>query len=65
MEGLVGDIASTTFVISDTLISAKALAKRLSDNIKVMRELDPTAGAKALVIMPLPSPRYVYLRVAI
>ena len=48
MEALVGDIVSAKFSIPEALISAKTLTKRLGDNIKAVRELDPTADRKAL-----------------
>jgi len=48
MEALVGDIVSAKFNVPEALISAKALTKRLSDNIKAVRESDPTADRKAL-----------------
>ena len=48
MEGLVDDIVSAKFDVSEALINAKALAKRLSGNIKAVRESDPTADTKAL-----------------
>ena len=48
MGGLVGDIVSTKFDASEALVNAKALTKRLSDNIKAVRESDPTVDAKAL-----------------
>ena len=40
MEGLVGDIVWAKSDVSEALISAKALAKSLSDNIKMIRESD-------------------------
>jgi hypothetical protein len=43
MEGLVRDIVSAKFDVSEALINAKALTKRLNDNIKAVRESDPTA----------------------
>jgi hypothetical protein len=48
METLVGDVVSTKFNLPDALINAKALTKRLSDNIRAMRELDPAADRRAL-----------------
>lgn len=48
MEALVGDIVSAKVNIPEALISAKALTKRLSDNIRAVRESDPTADRKAL-----------------
>ena len=48
MEALVGDIVSAKFNVPEALIGAKALTKRLSDNIKAVRELDPSADRKAL-----------------
>lgn len=48
MEALVGDVVSVKFNIPEALISAKALTKRLDDNIKAVREFDPTADRKAL-----------------
>ena len=48
MEALVGDVVSAKFNIPEALISAKALTKRLGDNIKAVRESDPTADRKAL-----------------
>ena len=48
METLVGDVASAKFNLPDALVNAKALTKRLSDNIRAMRELDPAADRKAL-----------------
>jgi hypothetical protein len=48
MEALVGDVVSVKFNIPEALISAKVLTERLSNNIKAVRELDPTADRKAL-----------------
>lgn len=48
METLVGDVVSAKFNLPDALINAKALTKRLSDNIRAMRESDPAADRKAL-----------------
>lgn len=48
MEALVGDVVSAKFSIPEALASAKALTQRLSDNIKAVREADPTADRKAL-----------------
>jgi len=48
MEALVGDVVSAKFNISEALINAKTLTKRLGENIKAVRELDPTADRKAL-----------------
>ena len=48
MEALVGDVVSAKFNIPEALISAKVLTKRLGDNIKAVREFDPTADRKAL-----------------
>ena len=48
MEALVGDVVSAKFNIPEALISAKVLTERLSNNIRAVRELDPTADRKAL-----------------
>ena len=48
MEGLVGDIVSAKFDFSEALIDAFVLTKRLNDNIKAVRESDPTVNTKAL-----------------
>jgi len=48
MEALVGDVSSAKFNISEALVSAKALTNRLGDNIKAVRESDPTADGRAL-----------------
>lgn len=48
METLVGDVAPTKFNISEALVSAKVLTKRLSKNIKAVQESDPIADRKAL-----------------
>ncbi|KAF9644472.1 hypothetical protein BDM02DRAFT_3102873 [Thelephora ganbajun] len=48
METLVGDVVSAKFNIPEALINAKALTGRLSDNIRAVRESDPTADRKAL-----------------
>jgi len=45
---LVGDVVSAKFNIPEALVNAKVLTNRLSDNIKAVRELDPTADRKAL-----------------
>jgi hypothetical protein len=48
MGGLIRDIVSAKFDVSEALINVKALIKRLNDNIKAVRESDPTADTKAL-----------------
>lgn len=48
MEALVGDVGSAKFNLPDVLTNAKTLTKRLRDNIRAMRESDPTADRKAL-----------------
>ena len=48
MEALIDDVVSAKFNIPEALASAKTLTKRLGDNIKAVRELDPTADRKAL-----------------
>lgn len=48
METRVGDIVSAKFNISEALTTAKVLTKRLSHNIKAVRELNPAADRKAL-----------------
>ena len=48
MQGLVGDIISAKFDVSEALVDAKVLAKRPSDKPKAVRESDPTTGTKAL-----------------
>ena len=45
MEGLVRDIVSAKFDVSEALINAKTVTKKLSGGIKAMRESDPTADA--------------------
>lgn len=47
METLADDV-SAKFNISEALVNAKALTRRLSDNIKAVRESDPVADRKAL-----------------
>lgn len=47
METLADDV-SAKFNISEALVNAKALTRRLSDNIKAVRESDPAADRKAL-----------------
>ena len=56
MEGLVGDIVSAKFDVSEASINAKALGKRLSD-VRVARESDTKAlcdDATALLRVCLP-----------
>ena len=48
MEGLVRDIVSARFHVSEAPTNAKVVTKRLSDTIKAVRESGPTADAKAL-----------------
>lgn len=48
MEALVCDVVSAKFNIPEALVSAKALTKRLSNNIRAVREADPTADRRAL-----------------
>jgi hypothetical protein len=48
METLVGDVVSAKFNLQEALVSAKVLTKRLGDNIRAVREADPTADRKAL-----------------
>jgi len=48
METLVGDVVSAKFNIPEALVNAKALTNRLNDNIRAVRELDPTADRRAL-----------------
>ena len=48
METLVDDVVSAKFNIPEALIGAKALTERLGENIKAVRELDPTADRRAL-----------------
>ena len=48
MEGLVHDIVLAKFDVSEALINAKVLTKRLNDDTQAVRASDPTLNMKVL-----------------